>query len=92
MVERGEDWRRKANCRDSQLDDLFPVDRRSAEVFYAEAVQVCEGCPVVAECLALVDSFEPDDPKVATGVFGGMSPEQRVARRRKMKRKSRAQA
>ncbi len=42
-------WRNKANCRDSDPDIFFPEskDRRYAE----EALAVCYGCKVKEDCL-----------------------------------------
>jgi hypothetical protein len=85
-----ESWMDQAQCRSTPDEKLFPAEHQKTEQFYAWAVKVCVGCPVVAQCLAHADSFEGNDPKINTGVFGGMSPEDRVARRRKMRRAARA--
>lgn len=50
-------WREKANCRDANPRIFFDADR------YAEALTVCNGCPIQAECLS--------ERHGAPGVWGG---------------------
>ena len=68
-------WRNKANCRDSDPDIFFPEskDRRYAE----EALVVCYGCKVKEDCL---DHAIENNEKY--GVWGGMTPAERDARLR----------
>lgn len=67
-------WMNKAAC--------LPVDPEVFEEAGEEAQLVCAGCPVVAECKAYADMWEPyDNSEWYEMVYGGETPEQRVARR-----------
>jgi WhiB family redox-sensing transcriptional regulator len=70
------DWQAFAACRGSDRDVFFP----SRGEAIGEAVAICQGCPVRAECLeyALINNEQ-------FGVWGGLSERQRKrirARRR----------
>ena len=60
-----DDWQNRANCRDVDPDLMQPEAATAEEV--AEALAVCEGCPVRAQCLALAESQGH-----AFGAWGGM--------------------
>jgi WhiB family redox-sensing transcriptional regulator len=64
-----DDWASQAACRESQPDQLFV---RGAEQHRAK--QVCNDCPVRAECLA-----EALDNQIEWGVWGGMTERERRA-------------
>lgn len=68
------DWHRHANCREVGTEVMFPSDSFGVR----EALDVCNGCPVVAECLefALVNN-ETD------GIWGAKSERQRNKIRRR---------
>jgi len=70
-------WREDAACRGLLPDLFFPV--RGYETA-ADALAVCDRCPVVEACLeyALVE-------RENEGIFGGTTPKQRRALRRKRK-------
>lgn len=69
---RGVDWWRMAACRGSGIDffNAVPTNVRLAK-------QVCETCPVIAECLE--SALANDEP---IGVFGGLTPAERKSVRR----------
>jgi hypothetical protein len=56
-------WHQFANCRGMPVSMFFPESTRAAA--NAPAFEVCESCPVRAECRA-AGQFEPD------GVWGGV--------------------
>ena len=66
-----ESWRRLAACRGRDTDLWF----RSG--IPAEALGVCNSCPVKAECLGM--AMRAEAGAVARyGVFGGLPPQQRA--------------
>jgi WhiB family redox-sensing transcriptional regulator len=62
-------WASIAKCRDADPDALFV---RGAKQQLAK--QVCQGCPVIAECLA--DAL---DSRIEFGVWGGKTERERRA-------------
>lgn len=64
-----ENWAVRAACRNAEPDDLFV--RGAAQ---QSAKLVCQGCPVIAECLA--DAL---DNQMEFGVWGGMTERERRA-------------
>lgn len=64
-----ENWAARAVCRSGAPDELFAkgAAQQTAKV-------VCQGCPVVAECLA--DAL---DNRTEYGVWGGMTERERRA-------------
>jgi hypothetical protein len=48
------DWRARANCRNTDPEQMQPEEATEAEV--ALAKRVCNGCPVRAECRELANS------------------------------------
>nr|WP_244328424.1 WhiB family transcriptional regulator [Yimella sp. cx-51] len=64
-----ENWASKAQCRSGSPDDLFAKGAAQQT-----AKQICQRCPVVAECLA--DAL---DNRTEYGVWGGMTERERRA-------------
>lgn len=60
-------WREHAACTDLDVDVFFDADRE------AEALAVCEGCPVRADCLDAALTMHLDH-----GVYGGATEAQRA--------------
>lgn len=79
---RDSEWRPFAACLDAPDPDLFfPVAHPGSglEMEQAEkAKAVCRRCPVVAACLAWADATGQ-----GWGVFGGLTPNERRAARRR---------
>jgi WhiB family redox-sensing transcriptional regulator len=72
----GEVWQDRAVCAQVGFDMFFPEKGGSTQ----EAKQVCEGCPVRAECLeyALTEN-------IGHGIWGGLSvPEREKLRRQRI--------
>ena len=71
-------WHKYARCAEPDVDpEIFYVERGQST---KEARAVCAGCPVRAECLA----FAMDDADArAWGIWGGSSPRERRAMRRR---------
>ncbi|MET9729730.1 WhiB family transcriptional regulator [Streptomyces sp. NPDC006458] len=65
------DWRLRAACRGQDTDHWF--DAKGSH--HATAQQVCNGCPVRAECLYDVLTTEP--PHHRYGLWGGLNGDQR---------------
>lgn len=80
------EWQDRAACKG--MDPKRWLGDKEAYVRWADftdAVKVCNGCPVQAECLEWQLDFEADlAPYERWGIFGGMTPEQRavIARKR----------
>lgn len=67
------DWRHRAICRDENPELFFPVGTSGpAALQLAEAKTVCAGCPVTSACLTWALETGQD-----TGVWGGMSEDER---------------
>jgi WhiB family redox-sensing transcriptional regulator len=64
-------WRARAACYGMDTNLFFPEVATRADA----AVAVCAACPVAAECLV-------DNLKELHGVFGGLTPDERIAVRR----------
>ncbi|MCZ7535977.1 MAG: WhiB family transcriptional regulator [Acidimicrobiia bacterium] len=66
----------KAKCRGISPTEFFPSDGVGVEV----AQQICDGCPVVAECLEYAL-----ENRIEHGVWGGASERERrrILRRRR---------
>lgn len=82
-------WMERAACAGDD-PSLWYADERSSggTDWYAEARQVCASCPVTAPCLALADATETASLWGTRGVWGGLSPAERVARRRGLREAS----
>ncbi len=68
-----EDWVSLAQCRQSDLDELFVKGAAQND-----AKKLCSGCPVRTECLA-----EALDNEIEWGVWGGLTERERRAILRK---------
>lgn len=70
-------WEKDGLCLkipDWVLPDYSPED-------YADRQQVCMDCPVIEQCRQWADRFEKPGIRHAYDVYGGETPEERVARR-----------
>lgn len=66
-------WHDGGLCAQVGDDELFfPDEKKTAYVLTQRAKALCQGCPVLSECLAWVRA-NPQD----FGVWGGMSPRER---------------
>ena len=70
------DWRLRAACRDAEPDLFLPAGA-GAQIRLAEAKSVCRVCPVLIQCRTWALATGQD-----TGVWGGMSADERRALRR----------
>ena len=78
-------WQDNANCRGEDLNLFFGPDGERAaerEIREAKAKEVCEGCPVVAECLE-----EAIREPRQEGIWAGMDPDERTVQRRNILRR-----
>jgi WhiB family redox-sensing transcriptional regulator len=73
------DWRHRAACRDEDPELFFPVGTSGPALLQiAEAKIACRRCPVCTECLNWALASGQD-----TGVWGGMSEDERRAVKRR---------
>jgi WhiB family redox-sensing transcriptional regulator len=71
-------WTSAAACRDSDPELFFPEGTTGPASQQAErAKQVCRSCPVRTPCLAFAL-----EGSVGFGIWGGTTPEERLAMRR----------
>jgi len=71
-------WRRDAICRDTDPELFFPVGTTGQALLQiAKAKSVCCECPVQQECLVFAMDTNQD-----TGIWGGLSEEERRQIRR----------
>jgi WhiB family redox-sensing transcriptional regulator len=78
----GGDWRHRAACLEEDPELFFPIGSTGpALVQIEEAKAVCRGCPVVGTCLAWALESGQD-----SGVWGGMSEDERRALKRRSAR------
>ncbi|MGX1758613.1 WhiB family transcriptional regulator [Streptomyces lydicus] len=76
------DWRHDAVCREVDPEIFFPVGNTGPALLQIEeAKAVCRRCPVMGQCLQWALESRQD-----TGVWGGMSEEERRAMRRRAAR------
>ena len=71
-------WRDLALCRLEDPEVFFPValeGTAEGDAARAQAVSVCQACPVKAECL----TFALDHGETEFGVWGGLTESQRRA-------------
>ena len=81
-------WRDQALCRDTDPELFFPVGTTGyALVQIDRAKQVCGECPVRAECLDFALDTNQD-----SGIWGGLTEEERRVIRRRRARRARAAA
>ncbi|MFC4054962.1 WhiB family transcriptional regulator [Actinomadura syzygii] len=91
----GTEWRRSAACRDVDPEVFFPAAASDSapdaasdgKRRIAQAKAVCAGCPVQQECRR--EAIERREP---VGIWGGTTPQQRAALRRKQRRSKAGQA
>lgn len=73
-------WKDDAACAGSDPRIFFPDDFDAAVVSYQRARAVCAHCPVRALCLDAAMGREGDDvSEDRSGMWGGLSPDQRAA-------------
>jgi WhiB family redox-sensing transcriptional regulator len=70
-------WWRYAACRGVDVNVFYP-SAPARQVDIRKATAYCDDCPVVDECLAEAVLFDDRD-----GIWGGKTPPQRGAQRRK---------
>ncbi|MFE6903825.1 WhiB family transcriptional regulator [Streptomyces sp. NPDC057717] len=83
---RGTDWRHLAQCREYDPELFFPRGATDYAAVQAEdAKAVCRTCPVMQRCRqwALKEH-------IADGVWGGLTPKERDALKRRIAREKRA--
>ena len=80
------DWRHEAACRDEDPELFFPIVNTGAALMQIEeAKAVCRRCDVVDTCLKWAIESGQD-----SGVWGGMSEDERRALKRRAARARRA--
>jgi WhiB family transcriptional regulator, redox-sensing transcriptional regulator len=80
-------WRDQALCRDTDPELFFPIGTTGFALLQLEkARQVCGECQVRAECLEFALETNQD-----SGIWGGLSEEERRVIRRQRARQARAQ-
>lgn len=80
------DWRHHAACRGEDPELFFPIGTSGPALQQIEdAKAVCERCPVIDTCLRWALEHGMD-----SGVWGGLSEEERRALRRRNARARRA--
>ena len=80
------DWRHEAACLDEDPELFFPIGNTGPALVQIEAAKaVCAECVVVADCLR-----RALDTHQESGVWGGLSEDERRALRRRAARARRA--
>jgi WhiB family transcriptional regulator, redox-sensing transcriptional regulator len=80
-------WQDRAACRGTDPDLFFPVGLGGVAVEAVEqAKRICATCPVLVPCGVYGTLYSPD-----YGVWGGMSSDERKARRARARRDRLAQ-
>jgi WhiB family redox-sensing transcriptional regulator len=76
------DWRHRALCRDEDPELFFPIGTTGPAIVQIEqAKAVCQRCPVVQSCLDWALRSGQD-----SGVWGGLSEDERRALKRRQAR------
>ena len=76
------DWRYQAACRDEDPELFFPIGNTGPALLQIEeAKSICRICPVIEECLAWALESGQD-----SGVWGGLSEDERRALKRRNQR------
>ncbi|MEU6661216.1 WhiB family transcriptional regulator [Streptomyces sp. NPDC046821] len=87
-IVRRDDWRHLASCTGYDPETFFPVGTTSLELAKAnEAKAVCRRCPVREHCLQWAQ-----EAYIADGIWGGHTPKEREALRRRAARQKRSAA
>lgn len=82
-----DEWRDHALCRDTNPDLFFPVGKTGVALdSIAHAKAVCQQCVVTQDCLAFALDTHQD-----SGVWGGLSEEERRVIRRQRTAQRRAE-
>ena len=76
------DWRSRAACIDAPQEAFFPPDRKFTTRTWAVARSLCSQCSVREQCLAVALNVDVSEDR--WGMFGGMTPSERRAHRRKL--------
>jgi len=72
------DWRHLAACREEDPELFFPIGTTGPALLQIEqAKAVCSSCSVIADCLSWAMESGQD-----SGVWGGLSEEERFALKR----------
>lgn len=80
------DWRHDAACLTEDPELFFPIGNTGPALLQIDAAKaVCQRCPVIDECLQWAMSNGQD-----SGVWGGMSEDERRALKRRRARARRA--
>lgn len=80
------DWRSKAACLDEDPELFFPIGNTGPAVTQIqEAKQVCQRCEVMTTCLSWALETGQD-----SGVWGGLSEDERRSLKRRRARQRRA--
>lgn len=74
-----EDWTRGAMCAQVDPELFWPGKGHEGQAQAAKAKKVCESCTVRLKCLAYALRRDEQD-----GIWGGLSPRQRRALKRRM--------
>jgi WhiB family redox-sensing transcriptional regulator len=78
------DWVQRARCRDEDPELFFPIGSTGPAALQVEAAKaVCHLCPVRSDCLEWSLATAQD-----SGVWGGLSEEERRAVRRARRREA----
>lgn len=68
-----DDWRDRSLCRDSNIEVFFPVGTTGLAIDQIGAArEICEACPVTAECLEFALATNQE-----AGVWGGTTEDER---------------
>lgn len=80
------DWRHRAVCRDEDPELFFPIGNTGPALRQIDdAKRVCGRCPVSDDCLTWAISTGQD-----SGVWGGLSEDERRALKRRRARAARS--
>lgn len=73
-------WKLDANCRDTDPDVMFPIEKTSAAkvAAYARARTLCATCPVIDDCLRTALRTETGGSQHRFGMWGGHTPHERA--------------
>ena len=73
------DWDLTAACRGVDTESFYGTTAASV----ARAKGICGRCFVQTDCLSVADEMERDlGPKMVHGIWGGLTPDERIERRR----------
>lgn len=80
------DWRHEAACLAHDAEKWFPIGTTGPAIRQMEeAIAVCMGCPVRAQCLRYAL-----DNRIVDGIWGGMGEDERQSLKRRSERAQRA--